>query len=96
MESHDPPSLVASRQSLVQTDYSGPISRYICSSVHQGQVSCMMSVNVITSVNTYITWISCISQVLSNSIVATITINGIRLFGDPPVVGKSGEDSKWT
>ena len=74
------------------------VRRYICSSVHQGQVSSMMSVNVITyqCQYTHITWISCICQVLSNSIVAAITINGIRLFGDPPVEGKSGEDSKWT
>ena len=54
----------------------------------------MMSVNVITSVNTHILpGLVAYVKYSVIGIVAAITINGIRLFSDPPVVGKSGEDS---
>ena len=93
MKSRDPASLRVSLQPPLEINRNGPITGYMIQYTRVGS-SDMMSVNV-TSGTTY-TLSGLVAYVNYSVIVAAVTVNGTGPFSDPPVVGRSGEDSTST
>ena len=90
VESHYPASLNVSWQPPPTRDHNGPIS-YVIQYNRVGYNE-MLSVNV-TSGTTH-TISGLVAYVNYSVIVAAMTVNGTGPFSDPPVVGRSGEDSE--
>ena len=91
VESHNPASLNVSWQLPASRDHNGPITGHVIQYTRVGS-SDMMSVNV-TSGTTH-TISGLVAYVNYSVIVAAMTVNGTGPFSDPPVVGRSGEDSE--
>ena len=90
VESHIPASLNVSWQPPPNRDHNGPNS-YMIQYIRVGS-SDMMSVNI-TSGTTH-TISGLVAYVNYSVIVAAMTVNGTGPFSDPPVVGRSGENSE--
>ena len=90
VKSHYPASLNVSWQPPPSRDRNGPNS-YVIQYIRVGS-SDMMTVNV-TSGTTH-TISGLVAYVNYSVIVAAMTVNGTGPFSDPPVVGRSGEDSE--
>ena len=86
-----PASLRVSLQPPLEIHRNGPITGYVIQYTRVGS-SDMMSVNV-TSGTTH-TISGLVAYVNYSVIVAAMTVNGTGPFSDPPVVGRSGEDSE--
>ena len=97
VESHNLASLMVSWRPPVQGGRNGPITGYTINYTRVGS-SDVMSINVTgeTSGTTFITISGLVAYVNYSVIVAAITVNGTGPFSDPPVVGRSGEDSELT
>ena len=91
VESLDPASLIVSWQLPHQRDRNGVIIGYAVQFTRIGSSSVMI-VNV-TNGTTH-TLSGLVAYVNYSVIVAAMTVNGTGPFSDPPVVGRSGEDSK--
>ena len=94
VESYNPASLIVSWRPPSNRDRNGPITGYTINYTRDGSND-MMSINVTgdTSVRTVI--ISELVPYVNYSVsVAAMTVNGTGPFSDPPVVGRSGEDSE--
>ena len=90
VESHNPASLNVSWRLPEDRDHNGPITGHVIQYTRIGS-SDMMSVNV-TSGTTH-TISGLVAYVNYSVIVAAMTVNGTGPFNDPPVLGRSGEDS---
>ena len=91
VETHDPASLMVSWQLPANRNRNGPITGYVIQYTRVGSID-MMSVNV-TSGTTH-TISGLVAYVNYSVIVAAMTVNGTGPFSDPPVIGRSREDSK--
>ena len=91
VEAYDPASLLVIFQQPPLIDHNGPITGYMVKYTRVGS-SDMMSMNV-TSGTTH-TISGLVAYVNYSVIVAAMTVNGTGPFSDPPVVGRSGEDSE--
>ena len=91
VKSHNLASLNVSWRLPRKRNHNGPISSHVIKYTRAGS-SDTMSVNV-TSGTTH-TISGLVAYVNYSVIVAAMTVNGTGPFNDPPVVGRSGEDSK--
>ena len=92
VESHNPASLNVSWDPPVARDRNGPITGYVIQYTRVGS-SDMMSMSVIGDTRV-ITLPGLVAYVNYLVIVALMTVNGTGPFSDPPMVGRSGEDSE--
>ena len=90
VKNHNPASLNVSWQPPPNRDHNGPIN-YVIQYTRVGYNE-MLSVNV-TSGTTH-TISGLVAYVNYSVIMAAMTVNGTGPFSDPPVVGRSGEDSE--
>ena len=93
VESHNPASLVVSWDPPVRRDRNGPITDYMINYTRVGSRE-MMNVNAGSNKIRVITISGLVAYVNYSVTVAAMTVNGTGPFSDPPVVGRSGEDSK--
>ena len=91
VESVNPASMMVSWRLPSPIDRNGPIVGHVIQYTRVGS-SDVMSVNV-TSETTH-TISGLVAYVNYSVIVAAMTVNGTGPFSDPPVVGRSGEDSE--
>ena len=85
----NPASLMVSWQLPSTINYNGPIASHVIQYV-RGETSGMMNVNS----GTTHTISGLVAFVDYSVIVAVNTVNGTGPFSNPPVVGRSGEDSE--
>ena len=93
VETHKPASLNVSWRLLDNTDRNGPITGYMIRYTRVDS-SDMMSVNISYQWNYTHTISGLVAYVNYSVIVAAMTVNGTGPFSDPPVIGRSGEDSE--
>ena len=91
VESHSPASLNVSWQPPLKIDRNGPITGHVIQYTRV-RSSYVLSVNV-TSGTTH-TISGLVAYVNYFVTVAAVTANGTGPFSDPPVIGRSGEDSE--
>ena len=87
----NPTSLMVSWKSPLEIYHNGPITGHVIQYTRVGS-SDMMSVTVTSG--TTLTISGLVGYVDYSVIVAAMTINGTGPFSDPPMVGRSGEDSE--
>ena len=97
VKGYNPASLMVSWRPPIPGDRNGPITGYMINYTRVGS-SIMMSMSVDGKISG--TTIIIISQLVAyvdySVIVAAMTVNGTGNFSDPPVLGRSGEDSELT
>ena len=90
VESRDPASLIVSWDPSIPRDRNGQ-NTYVIQYTRVGS-SNMMSVNIASGITHTLSGL--VAFVNYSVIVAAMTVNGTGPFSDPPVVGRSGQDSE--
>ena len=91
VESYNPASLQVSLQPPLERSRNGPITGYV---IQYTRVESSDMMNEIVTSGTTHTISGLVAYVNYSVIVAAMTVNGTGPFSDPPVVGRSGEDSE--